>query len=244
MLSVVTINLNNCDGLHRTLASVSSVAAYLEIVVVDGGSSDGSKEVIRSFAPLLSSVVIDRDDGIYDAMNKGVSLCTESHVLFLNSGDVLRDSNFLSEFLVNTALKRNTIYQFGFSENDLVRKPRRISTWSMFYGMPTSHQAMLIPVDLVWYDTQYKHAADYDLVLRLWYENVEFFSSPVCLSHIESGGISQSDTGKYEAEMFICAYKHDFIKSGVCYLVRRFIRKFVSTNSRFYKLILHVSRMI
>lgn len=244
MLSVVTINLNNRNGLHRTLASLSLIAAYLEIVLVDGGSSDGSREVIRSFAPQLSSVVIDPDDGIYDAMNKGVSLCTESHVLFLNSGDVLLESKFLSEFLENTVLHSDTIYQFGFSENHLVRLPRKISSWSMFYGMPTSHQAMLIPVDLVWYNTRYKHAADYDLVLRLWSKNIKFVSLPVCLSEIESGGISQTNTRSYETEMFICASKHHFFKSWVSYLVRRFIRKFISTNSHFYKLLLRVSRMI
>lgn len=92
-LSIVTVNLNHREGLARTLASIHDKQSFdsFEHVVIDGGSTDGSLEVIRAYAPRLAQRVSEPDRGIYHAMNKGISLARGEFLLFLNSGDWLAD---------------------------------------------------------------------------------------------------------------------------------------------------------
>ena len=99
-LSIITINYNNAEGLRKTLASVASQTyADIEHVIVDGGSTDGSVEVIREYeqslasrlSPLASRLkwVSEPDKGIYNAMNKGIRMATGEYIEILNSGDIL-----------------------------------------------------------------------------------------------------------------------------------------------------------
>lgn len=103
-LSIITINYNNAEGLRKTLASVASQTyADIEHIIVDGGSTDGSVEVIREYeqslasrlSPLASNLkwVSEKDKGIYNAMNKGIRMATGEYIEILNSGDILFDAN-------------------------------------------------------------------------------------------------------------------------------------------------------
>nr|WP_320057203.1 glycosyltransferase family 2 protein [uncultured Bacteroides sp.] len=89
-ISIITINYNNSVGLTNTLKSVinQSYTNY-EYIVIDGGSTDGSKQIIEEYAPHLSYWVSEEDKGIYHAMNKGVCQAEGEYLLFLNSGDYL-----------------------------------------------------------------------------------------------------------------------------------------------------------
>lgn len=94
-LSIITINYNNAEGLRKTLASVASQTyADIEHVIVDGGSTDGSVDVIRELAtrPTIKWVS-EKDKGIYNAMNKGIRMATSEYIQILNSGDILFDAN-------------------------------------------------------------------------------------------------------------------------------------------------------
>lgn len=91
-LSIITINYNNAEGLRKTLASVAAqTCCDIEHVVIDGGSTDGSVEVIKEYVNqcVMYDVlwVSEKDKGIYDAMNKGVKKATGDYVWILNSGD-------------------------------------------------------------------------------------------------------------------------------------------------------------
>ena len=99
-LSIVTINYNNAEGLRKTLASVASQTyADIEHIIVDGGSTDGSDEVIREYeqslasrlSPLASNLkwISEPDKGIYNAMNKGIRMAMGEYIQILNSGDIL-----------------------------------------------------------------------------------------------------------------------------------------------------------
>lgn len=105
-LSIITINLNNAEGLRRTMESVlSQTCKDFEYIVVDGASKDGSVEVMDRYAGRLVSAgmtVITRsepDSGLYNAMNKGVGLASGSYVLMLNSGDYLVDGKVVGDMM-------------------------------------------------------------------------------------------------------------------------------------------------
>lgn len=97
-LSIVTINYNNAEGLRKTLASVAlQTYRYIEHIVIDGGSTDKSVEVIKDYVNQCKKYdvlwVSEKDKGIYDAMNKGVKKATGDYIQILNSGDVLASAD-------------------------------------------------------------------------------------------------------------------------------------------------------
>ena len=96
-LSIITINWNNASGLEKTMRSVAAQTGVdFEYIVVDGASSDGSKEVIRSFEASLGERlkwISEPDKGIYNAMNKGIGMASGDYLQFLNSGDCLTSEN-------------------------------------------------------------------------------------------------------------------------------------------------------
>ena len=98
-LSIITINYNNRDGLQKTIESVVSQSFKdFEWIVIDGGSNDGSRELIERYAESISYWVSEPDNGIYNAMNKGIRVSKGDYLLFLNSGDSLCDEYVIEDF--------------------------------------------------------------------------------------------------------------------------------------------------
>ena len=97
-LSIITINLNNCAGLQRTIDSViCQTYKDYEWIVVDGGSTDGSRELIEQNKHLFSWWCSEPDNGIYNAMNKGIKKANGEYLLFLNSADCLYNKDVLAK---------------------------------------------------------------------------------------------------------------------------------------------------
>lgn len=97
-LSIITINFNNAKGLEKTIQSVveQSFEDY-EFIIIDGGSTDGSVDVIKKHALGISHWVSEKDNGIYNAQNKGIKAAKGEYVLFLNSGDHLAEKDILKK---------------------------------------------------------------------------------------------------------------------------------------------------
>lgn len=96
-LSIITINYNNRDGLQKTIESVVGQTFHdIEYVVIDGGSTDGSVDVIKEYADKINYWVSEKDNGIYHAMNKGVKAAHGEYALFLNSGDCLCNEHVIA----------------------------------------------------------------------------------------------------------------------------------------------------
>ena len=97
--SVITINFNNGEGLRHTIDSVISQTCHdYEYIIIDGGSTDDSVNVIKLFSDKIDYWVSEKDRGIYHAMNKGVNLAHGQYCIFMNSGDCFYDSSVLEQF--------------------------------------------------------------------------------------------------------------------------------------------------
>ncbi len=95
-LSIITVNLNNSIGLKRTIESVLNQSCKdFEYIIIDGQSNDGSSEIINIHSNYITKVIIERDHGVYNAMNKGIQIATGVYCLFLNSGDFLANDSVL-----------------------------------------------------------------------------------------------------------------------------------------------------
>lgn len=174
-LSVITIVFNNVRDIERTILSVVNQSySNIEYVVIDGGSVDGTLEILNKYNPRISTVISETDNGIYDAMNKGLANATGDYVLFMNSGDEIYAPDTV-EKIFSTQPDADIYYGETemFDENWKSLGQRRHKaplqfTWKDFkHGMSISHQAIYIRRAITTlYDTNYKLSADIDWILR------------------------------------------------------------------------------
>jgi glycosyltransferase involved in cell wall biosynthesis len=203
-LSLVTVCLNDRAGLARTLDSVAAQGpGDFELVVVDGGSTDGSVEEARTRGPLVGRLVSERDAGIYDAQNKGAGLATGEYLLFLNAGDRLAAPDALARFLAapfsEDLVYGNVVYSQAGRDRP-VRPPDRPELGYLMKSiLPT--QATLWKRALFdrlgRHDLSYRICADYDLLLRaLFAEGASSRHVPVTLAVHYQDGLSARPESK------------------------------------------------
>lgn len=99
-LSIITINFNNEKGLKKTLESVS-IQTYknFEFIIIDGGSTDNSVNIIKEYQPIITYWLSEPDKGIYNAMNKGIAQAHGEYCIFMNSGDTFYDASTIEKSL-------------------------------------------------------------------------------------------------------------------------------------------------
>ncbi len=173
-LSVITIVYNNVRDIERTILSVlNQTYTNIEYILIDGLSTDGTVAIIKKYESRISKFISEKDEGIYDAMNKGLALATGDYVLFMNSGDEIYASNTVAS--VFTSAENADIY---YGETEMIndegqslgrrrhKTPQQLSLRSFKYGMSVSHQAIYIKRSLTKpYDYRYQLSSDIDWIL-------------------------------------------------------------------------------
>lgn len=141
LISVVTINYNNASGLEETIKSVTSQTfGDFEYIVIDGGSTDGSKQIIERFADKIDYWVSEKDKGIYNAMNKGARAAHGDYVAFLNSGDVYADKDALTNVAAQHLKADVCVGDLKFSTGGVLKAPKaKDVTMSFFMNGSLSH---------------------------------------------------------------------------------------------------------
>jgi glycosyltransferase involved in cell wall biosynthesis len=200
LISVITIARNCAGTIEATIQSVlGQTWTPLEYIIVDGGSTDGTVEIVRRFAPRLARWVSEPDRGISDALNKGARLAQGDLLLFMNAGDTFVDATALERAVAaikSTANVRESIFYGdalfvnGASSHRLEPDHNQLPRDSVL-----CHQSTLIGTDVQKanaYDERFAIAMDYDLWLRCL-GRYEFVKLPVLMSNYAAGGISSSD---------------------------------------------------
>lgn len=152
LFSVITINYNNCEGLQRTIESViGQTYKDYEFLVIDGGSTDGSVEIIKKNAESISYWVSERDNGIYHAMNKGVAQAHGDYCIFMNSGDCFFNNNVLN--IIKSANSNDDIIIGKVSVNKpgviISPPPKGELTFYHLYSGSIPHQGSFIRTELL-----------------------------------------------------------------------------------------------
>lgn len=185
-LSIITINFNNAPGLRKTIESVVSQKSHdFEYIVIDGGSTDGSVEVIKENSDKITFWVSEPDNGIYQAMNKGIRLAKGEYCQFLNSGDWLAAPDVIEKML--TTLPDCSIYYGNMLKQMPNGKTLRDTcgkgklSMSTFYRGTLNHSSALIKRSLFdkygLYDESLKIVSDwkwYLIVIGLNNESVKY----------------------------------------------------------------------
>lgn len=174
-VSIITVVYNDAGGIGHTIRSVmKQTYPELEYIIVDGLSTDGTLDIIEQYKEEVSILISEKDQGIYDAMNKGLAAATGDYVLFLNSGDELYEDMTLEK--VFSSADNGDIY---YGETKLIdeerniignrrhKTPKRFDWKSFRYGMNICHQAIYIKRSIAEpYDLQYELSADIDWIIR------------------------------------------------------------------------------
>jgi glycosyltransferase involved in cell wall biosynthesis len=197
-LSIITINYNNFEGLNRTLKSViNQNLKNFEYIVIDGGSTDGSKELLEKYTDKISYWVSEPDRGIYHAMNKGIEKASGEYLLFMNSGDLFYN-NFILNEVIDDISKYDLIYfdiliRDGNKEYPKVF-PKNLSINHLFTDT-LPHLGTFIKSNLFnkvgLYDEKLKIVSDWKFFLQaLIFQNCTYKKFDKTLSIFYLGGIS------------------------------------------------------
>ena len=177
--SIITITYNAERWLERTILSVLSQSyPNIEYILIDGASKDKTVEIIKQYESGIASWISEPDKGLYDAMNKGISLATGDYLCFLNAGDSFHEDDTLQQMV--HSISGNELPDVLYGETAIVDKNghflrmRRLSapnvlTWKSFkQGMLVCHQAFFAKHTLIEpYDLNYRFSADFDWCIRI-----------------------------------------------------------------------------
>lgn len=220
--SIITVNYNNCEGLRHTIESViNQTFKSYEYIIIDGGSTDGSINVIKEYQQYISYWISEKDKGVYHAMNKGIHAATGEYINFMNSGDSFFDNNILStvaheindeDIIVGKDYHFNPVKQKGFSSI----LPTRVSMVT-FFMETLPHQGAFIKrrlFDKSPYDENLSICADWAFyVNKIIVESCRLKLIPINVSFREQGGISNIQTKKIKEERN--SILHQLLPDGV-----------------------------
>ena len=173
-ISIITINFNDRKGLCNTIESVLSQSyCNIEYIVIDGGSTDGSAELIKNKQERIAFWISEPDTGIYNAMNKGIAHATGDYCLFLNSGDCLHSNDTITEFVSklngeDMIMGKIQCVPSGKIAYEDVSYP--YTMMDFFEGCPVPHPACLIRRNLFdeqLYDEKLKIVSDWKFFMSM-----------------------------------------------------------------------------
>ena len=205
-VSIITVSYNSLETIRDSINSVlSQDYSNIEYIIIDGGSNDGTIEVIESFGDKVDYFISEEDHGIYDAMNKGIEAAKGDVVGILNSDDIYQNNDVISN-VVNNFERFNCDSIYGdliYVKNDNISKIVRywksgdFSISKLKKGWMLPHPTFFVKRSLYLkyglYNTELKSAADYEMILRLLYKyNITVRYLPNILVKMRQGGVSNS----------------------------------------------------
>lgn len=198
--SIVTVCYNAAIDIEETILSViNQTYNNIEYIIIDGGSTDGTVDIIKKYSNQISYWVSEPDKGIYDAMNKGINKAIGDYINFMNAGDCLYSNSTISD-TVNLIKGRPTII-YG---DTIIKKSKGNEQWengilaNIKNNMVFCHQSTFIRLDYHKqnpFDTSFKLAADYNFLFNAYKAKEEFQYLPITISIFNgcNGGASTRD---------------------------------------------------
>lgn len=243
-VSIITVVYNGAQDIENTILSViNQTYDNIEYIIIDGNSNDGTLGIIQKYKNRISKIISEPDNGIYDAMNKGISISTGDWIHFRNCGDYFASTTILSEIFDTKndyssidIIHGNSIcwdkFCYFLDEPPIIKNPQT-------KGMPVFHPSTFIKSDLhknLLFDLKYKLAADHDFFVKCCKNNRKFHYIPLNIS-IFNIGEGASIQGEY-----ISLKEHFYIHGGNINSFRQ--RFFLECRTCILKWKLYIKRII
>lgn len=176
VISIITISYNAVSSIEQTILSViNQTYPNIEYLIIDGGSTDGTVDIIKRYEDKISYWVSEPDKGIYDAMNKGIEVATGEWINFMNCGDSFYNENNIKNIFshpISNTIK--VIYGNVVLKNtDKVQMQKASTISNLSYMMPFCHQSSFIRSEIAKenkFNLKYKIAADYNCMYTIYYK--------------------------------------------------------------------------
>jgi glycosyltransferase involved in cell wall biosynthesis len=202
LISIVTVVYNGAEFLENTIKSViNQTYDNLEYIIIDGGSTDGTIDIIKKYVDKLSYWISEPDQGIYDAMNKGIDKVTGDWINFMNTGDIFYSHETITEIFSNSKHQEEIIYgdiSYDYGSFSKITKSKNINT--LWQGMAFCHQSTFINSQYHKankYSLKYSIAGDYDFLYKAFKQQKNFKYINKIVSIFLTDGLS--DTNRFDA---------------------------------------------
>ncbi len=201
-VSIITIVYNGVETLEKTIRSIAALTyPYVEYIIVDGNSSDGTIDVIQRYQKHITRWISEPDKGLYDAMNKGIDLATGDYLWFVNSGDEVASADVLDKMFAqcfDADLYYGDTVVIDINGNELGQRrltPPEQLTWKDFRnGMRVSHQSFICKKGIApYYNLNYRFSADYEWCLLALKSAKTICNTHTNLSLFLDGGLTKKN---------------------------------------------------
>jgi len=232
LVTIVTVVLNNKEGLEKTIKSViNQTYPNVEHIVIDGGSTDGTLDIIKKYENCIDYWVSEKDKGIYDAMNKGIDVASGKWINFMNAGDKFHNDSVLMK--INLSDSYDLIYgKVILISNDAYNGKvigRKVKKDDFFFKMPICHQAIFHKKDafekIGKYNTSYKISADHEWILRLLSNNCSMKFYDLIVAEYLMDGFSENKLLLSKREKFLISkiyFSNSNLKASYLYIMSVF----------------------
>lgn len=198
LISIITVSYNAVNTIEETILSVvnQNFEDY-EYIIIDGGSTDGTLDVIKKHQDKITHWVSEPDKGIYDAMNKGIDLASGEWINFMNSGDYFHRNDTVSQVVSYFSIELNIIYGntlLSYERNKTSKYLTAKKFQNIRYSIPFCHQSVFVKSELIKemkFDLMYRYSADYDFFLKIYKKKKYIYKKvPIPISIYDMNGVS------------------------------------------------------
>lgn len=223
-ISVVTVCYNSVDTIEETMLSVlNQTYPDVEYIIIDGGSTDGTVDIIKKYSDKLAYWTSEPDKGIYDAMNKGITVATGDYINFMNSGDFFVQENTLKEAVAKFEISSDIIYgdSYSYLSDPKIKKFRKASnrvsklSKTCIYRHGSSfvktelHKKNLFDIAKV---PLIGFALDYNLIYKFYKSNRKFQYIDIPIMNYSEDGISNDPALCFKYNYLIT---HNYVEPGI-----------------------------
>jgi glycosyltransferase len=223
-VSIITVTKNSAKTLERTLLSIKNQTyKNIEYIIVDGQSDDGTLEIINKYNGLYDKLIVEKDECLYDGLNKGIKIATGDFIGILHSDDVFYDEYVIENIFKNDdVINYDCIYgnleyydQFGKLKRTWKSNPYEVNT--VQYGWMPPHPTLYIKKSIYkkygLYNVNYKLQSDYDYILRMFSGGVKSKYYDLYMIKMMTGGLSGKHMIKGNIESIIILIRNGYMPS-------------------------------
>lgn len=233
LLSIITITYNAEKFIERTIKSIENQSDKdFEYIIIDGNSTDNTLKIIDNYKNLITTLVTEKDKGLYDAMNKGLRLSMGDFVWFINAGDEISDKDFILKLKNQIPENTEVIYGDSYFVNELGIKrglrskisphklPLNLNWRQMKYGMLVCHQSFIAKRKTAPEYILDNLSADIDWEIKCLKNSAKNYFYPEPISNYLEGGISNQNLKKSLLDRFkVLVYHFGLVQTTISHIV-------------------------
>lgn len=203
LISIITVVYNSAGFIEKTIQEVINQSyPNIEYLIIDGGSTDGTIELLRKYNEYIYFWISEKDNGLYDAMNKGMENASGDYLWFINSGDMPFDLTVLDSVFRN----KKQLADIYYGETEIIdpngqtigmrrhKAPEKLNWRSLLKGMKVSHQSIIVKKEIATsYNLKYKLSGDFDWVIKVLKKATFIENTGLIISKFMDGGLTKKN---------------------------------------------------